>query len=173
MIVWKGESGVKATKKMAIFLVCLLLFLAVPVTAGAEEANLTSEQQILYNQMLKAFIAPDFCGKSLEECPATITVEMRNGILKQVQEGKTKEEIIDYWTGVYGTKILAAPPKSGFFLSAWILPILGILAGVGILGVAVKARMKKEGEQKTKKATKMTDNLEYEAELEEEILRHL
>ena len=163
----------KPTKKIAILLISLLLFLMVPIAAGAEDINLTSEQQVLYNQMLKAFIAPDFCGKSLEECPATITVEMRDGILKQVQEGKTKEEIIDYWTGVYGTKILAAPPKSGFFLSAWILPILGILAGVGILGVAVKDRMKKESEQKPKKVSKVTGNLEYEAELEEEILRHL
>ncbi len=163
----------KPTKKIAILLISLLLFLMVPIAAGAEDINLTSEQQVLYNQMLKAFIAPDFCGKSLEECPATITVEMRDGILKQVQEGKTKEEIIDYWTGVYGTKILAAPPKSGFFLSAWILPILGILAGVGILGVAVKDRMKKESEQKPKKVSRATGNLEYEAELEEEILRHL
>lgn len=160
-------------RKIFVVLICLALVLAMPLPAGADDLELTPEQRTLYNQMMKSFIAPDFCGKSLEECPAKITVEMRDGILKQVKEGKTKEEIIDYWVGVYGTKILAAPPKSGFFLSAWILPIMGILAGVGILAVAVKGRMRGETEQKASKTSKTTIPQEYEGELKEEILKHL
>lgn len=161
-------------KRLLALLICLALVFALPMAAGAEDLNLTPEQRNLYSQMLKSFIAPDFCGKSMVECPAKITVDMREGILKQVQEGNTKEQIIDYWTGVYGTKILAAPPKSGFFLSAWILPILGLIAGVFIVGVAVKGRLRGNGGQKaSKKPSESKISQEYENELKEEILKHL
>ena len=157
-----------------LLIICIFLALAfsIPVGVGAEDLNLTPEQRSFYNQMVKSFIAPDFCGKSLEECPAKITVEMRDEILRQVKAGKTKEEIIDYWTGVYGTKILSAPPKSGFFLSAWVFPIIGLLAGVIIVGVAVKGRLRSSEETSKKlKDNKLAE--EYPEELKEEILKHL
>ena len=33
------------------------------------------------------------------------------------------------------TRILAAPPRHGFDLLAWLLPIVGVLAGAAVLGV--------------------------------------
>jgi cytochrome c-type biogenesis protein CcmH len=153
-----------------LLMLCFTLLLLAPLGVWANDAGLTPEQQSLYSQMLKAFIAPDFCGKSLEECPAGITVDMREGILQQVKDGATKEEIIAYWTGVYGERILAAPPKSGFYLSAWILPVVGIVAGVFILSVALKGRIG-GGQQSRFKKKDVPD--EYEEELQQEILKHL
>lgn len=161
----------KVKIKCLITALCFMLMFMAPVGAAADELDLTAEQRSLYNEMLKAFVAPDFCGKSLEECPAGITVEMQEGILQQVKEGATKEEIIAYWTSVYGERILAAPPKSGFYLSAWILPVVGIIAGVFILSVALKGRMGtgSQGKQSKKKEVPA----EYEEELQQEILKHL
>ena len=34
-----------------------------------------------------------------------------------------------------GTRILAAPPRHGFDLLAWLLPIVGVLGGAAVLGV--------------------------------------
>ncbi|NLL19155.1 MAG: hypothetical protein GX262_09030 [Clostridia bacterium] len=158
-------------KKIGFLLVfCFTLLLLSPLGVWANDAGLTPEQKSLYNQMLKTFVAPDFCGKSLEECPAAITVDMQEGILQQVKDGATKEEIIAYWTGVYGERILAAPPKSGFYLSAWILPVVGIVAGVFILSMALKGRIGK-GQQAKPKKKDIPD--EYEEELQQEILKHL
>lgn len=161
----KAKSG-----RLALVLILAWLLMA-PVGVLAQNDELTAEQQSLYNEMMKAFVAPDFCGKSLVECPAPITVEMREGILEQVKSGATKEEIIAYWTGVYGERILAAPPKSGFFLSAWVLPVVGIIAGVGILAVTMKGRMgTPHGSAKGKKQAIPG---EYEEELQQEIIKHL
>lgn len=156
--------------RLLVTALCLILLFMAPLGAGADELGLTPEQQSLYSEMLKAFVAPDFCGKSLEECPASITVDMKEGILQQVKDGATKDEIIAYWTGVYGERILAAPPKSGFYLSAWILPVVGILAGILILSVAIKGRMGSGNQSKPKKKDIPG---EYEEELQQEILKHL
>lgn len=160
----------KAKGRWLVPALCLILLFLAPMGVSAENGELTEEQQLLYNEMLKTFVAPDFCGKSLEECPAGITVEMREGILEQVKNGATKDEIIAYWTGVYGERILAAPPKSGFFLSAWVLPIVGIVAGGAILATALKGRM---GTKENTQTKKQSIPGEYEEELQQEILKHL
>lgn len=159
-----------AKRAILVLTVCLSLLLAAPFGVLAEDLGITMQQQSLYNEMMKIFIAPDFCGKSLEDCPAGITVEMREGILQQVKDGADKEEIIDYWTGVYGMKILAAPPKSGFFLSAWVLPIIGILVGALILSGVLRRRMGVDGKNKPNKSSIPG---EYEEELKQEVLKHL
>ena len=40
---------------------------------------------------------------------------------------------------VYGDSVLAAPPKSGFSLTAWLVPPLALLAGAAALVLAVIA----------------------------------
>ena len=40
----------------------------------------------------------------------------------QIAEGKTKDQIKDELVAQYGTAVLAEPPKSGFDLTAWLVP---------------------------------------------------
>lgn len=157
-------------RRSILLIISMVLFFFISSGAGAADLNLNPEERALHDQMMKAFVAPDFCGKSLVECPAKITVDMREGILQQIKEGATKEDIISHWVGVYGEKILAAPPKAGFFLSAWILPIIGIVAGVFILSGSLKGRMRRGKPSQPKKDRGPN---EYEEELKEEILKHL
>ena len=42
-----------------------------------------------------------------------------------------KNELVDQW----GTRILAAPPRHGFDLLAWVLPIVGVLGGAAVIGL--------------------------------------
>ncbi|MGI6552349.1 MAG: cytochrome c-type biogenesis protein [Bacillota bacterium] len=164
-------------KWLAIIVVLMVVMLAGIGPVPAEERlELNAQEQQLYNQMLKTFVAPDFCGKSLEECPAAITVQMREGIAEQIKEGKSKEEIVSYWTGVYGMKILAAPPKEGFFLSAWLLPLLGLLLG----GCFLLAQIRGRGRRKKKKSEPLPPgggeraaSADFEEALREEIIKHL
>jgi len=161
----------KAKRTWLVLLLILGCLALAPAGVLAQEGELTKEQQLLYNEMMKTFVAPDFCGKSLVECPAPITVEMREGIYEQVKNGATKEEIIAYWTGIYGERILAAPPKSGFFLAAWVLPVVGIVVGVVILAAALKGRM--GSALPSSRSRKQPIPGEYEEELQQEILKHL
>ena len=51
---------------------------------------------------------------------------------KQIDQGKSDDEIMTYFVDKYGTAVLAAPPASGFNLAAWVMPF----AALGIGAVA-------------------------------------
>ncbi len=62
---------------------------------------------------------------------------MKASIQSQIDAGKTKQEILDYFVSAYGEGIMAAPRKSGFSLTAWVAPVLAVAAGGGFVSVLV------------------------------------
>jgi cytochrome c-type biogenesis protein CcmH len=60
-------------------------------------------------------------------CPSS--GPMMTDLGKQIDAGKSDEEIIEYFEKKYGTTVLAAPPARGFNLVAWIMPFVAL--GIG------------------------------------------
>ncbi len=54
---------------------------------------------------------------------------MKASIQSQIDAGKTKQEILDYFVSAYGEGVLASPRKSGFGLTAWVTPLVVVAAG--------------------------------------------
>lgn len=75
------------------------------------------------------FMAPDAPGVPLAECPTADCQQMQVQIGEMLGAGATREEIIAYFTGIYGLEILASPPAEGFFLLIWIIPLLALAVG--------------------------------------------
>ncbi len=70
------------------------------------------------------------CEGSME---CTAAKQITDEVIQKLGEGQSKDEIIQYFVGSYGERILAAPTKKGFNLTAWILPFFAIaLGGAGI-----------------------------------------
>jgi cytochrome c-type biogenesis protein CcmH len=67
------------------------------------------------------------CGTALNLSFSPQADRERAFIRREIAAGKTKEEIKDDLVAQYGTEVLAEPPKSGFDLTAWIVPGLAIL----------------------------------------------
>ena len=49
---------------------------------------------------------------------------MRDIVRIKLDEGLTNEEILQYFQSKYGTSILSNPPKSGFYFTVWLVPII-------------------------------------------------
>ncbi len=64
--------------------------------------------------------------------------QLEEEIAAFVNEGKTKQEILNYYVNTYGERILAVPVATGFNLFAWITPILIGLAGIVIIILYLK-----------------------------------
>jgi cytochrome c-type biogenesis protein CcmH/NrfF len=81
------------------------------------------------------------CVTTLNHCPhrdcATVA-EIRPIIEKEIAEGKDETTILQDLAIRYGVQVLAAPPTKGFSLTAWILPGVGLLAGLSFLVVMVR-----------------------------------
>lgn len=80
-------------------------------------------------------------GYNLQDCPLIVCAQMRDQIRERLAAGATREEIVESFVVEFGPQVLNTPPTEGFFLAAWILPGLVLLAGFGIvLGVVRRGR---------------------------------
>ncbi len=59
--------------------------------------------------------------------------EMEELINQFISEGKTKQEILEYYIGLYGERILAVPIAEGFNIMVWVTPILAGMIGITFL----------------------------------------
>src|SRR5208337_5438645 len=81
------------------------------------------------------------CMATLNHCPhrdcATVA-EIRPVIEKEIAAGKDETTILQDLAIRYGVQVLAAPPAKGFSLTAWILPGVGLLAGLSLVVIVVR-----------------------------------
>jgi cytochrome c-type biogenesis protein CcmH len=75
------------------------------------------------------------CDTTLDQSSSPAARQIKAVISARIAAGDSKQEIKDLLVAQYGTKILAAPPKKGFSLLAWLLPIFLLLGGAIVLGV--------------------------------------
>ena len=88
------------------------------------------------------------CGTTLDQSDAPIAQRMKRYIRQRLSAGASEKQIKAELVDQFGPAVLAEPPKSGFDLLAWLVP-LGILAA-GAVGVGLIAwgwsRRRGEGE---------------------------
>lgn len=78
------------------------------------------------------------CTMILSTCQCETRDEMMALIDQKLAEGQSGEQIIAYFVSAYGERVLSAPTKEGFNLTAWILPFAAILGGGGIVYLAIR-----------------------------------
>lgn len=114
--------------RVALVAGLVLAFLA-PAVAGAEKpASLT--------EIEKQVMCP-ICGTLLQLAESPQAQRERVFINRLIDEGRTEAEVKDALVAEYGDEVLALPPRSGFSLSAYLVPIVAFLIAVAALAVGV------------------------------------
>lgn len=113
-------------------------------------------------------------GESVADSPALLSQQMRGIIRQQLQEGKSKQEIIQYFVDRYGTRVLLSPPWQGFSLLAWIVPIVMLFAGIVLLFFVLRswrttAHLLTSEDAPALVSLDETELAQYEAQLEQEL----
>jgi cytochrome c-type biogenesis protein CcmH/NrfF len=80
---------------------------------------------------------------TLSSCPSVEAEQMRELVKDKIGAGESTEEILDYFAGVYGPKVLAQPAKKGFYLVAWWFPYFLLFDVVLLAGVILWVWRKK------------------------------
>ncbi len=107
------------------------------------------------------------CGTTIDQSDAPVAQQMKMFIRRQIAAGDSKGEIEDALVAAFGEEVLAAPPKEGFNLLAWVLPLLGVALAVPAIGYAAWRW------SRVREPAAASDRLEPEAEqrLERELAR--
>jgi len=91
-------------------------------------AALASEQHPSLADLEDEVICPT-CHTTLDMSSSPIAARMRTYIRRWIAAGDTKSEIKQKLVAQFGDGVLAEPPKRGFSLLAWLLPLVGVLVG--------------------------------------------
>jgi cytochrome c-type biogenesis protein CcmH len=110
---------------LVLAVACAAFGLAAAAAAAPSPADLEAE-----------LVCPT-CKTTLDQSDSPIARRMKQIIRMRLAEGATEQEIKDELVGQFGPAVIAEPPKSGFDLLAWVLPLA--LLGVGAVGVGVVA----------------------------------
>lgn len=78
-------------------------------------------------------------GQSIIESQATVSLQMKQKVQELVDQGKSEQEILEFFEERYGSLVLRQPPYSGFGLGAWLIPPI-VIGSLGIWGVLLLKR---------------------------------
>lgn len=92
-----------------------------------------------FSEVSSAIMSPVCPGKLLHDCPSAEGAQLRELVRRKIFAGETKAQIVGYFVETYGRGVLPKPPAEGFYLTAWLLPFGGLLAGFGVVIVLVRA----------------------------------
>ena len=117
-MVWQPRwfSGV------SLAIVILLQLMMSPLATALEWQDIASE-----------LMSPACPGRTLTNCTSGQSEQWREVIRQKVADGESKQDIMAYFVEMRGEEILAAPPKKGFALAAWLLPLFVVLNGAGLI----------------------------------------
>ena len=119
-------------KKIWLFLTALL-FSSVAFSA-IDALNFSSPQQESdYHQLTQSLRCPQCQNNNIADSNATIAVDMRGKVFELLQEGKSKNDVVDYMVERYGNFVTYDPPITASTLVLWIAPLLLVLLGVVFL----------------------------------------
>ena len=83
---------------------------------------------------LEAELVCPTCKSTLDQSNAPVARRMKQVIRQRLAAGATEDEIKAELVAQFGRGVLAEPPKRGFDLLAWVLPLAGLAAGAGVAG---------------------------------------
>jgi cytochrome c-type biogenesis protein CcmH len=75
------------------------------------------------------------CSTPLNVSDAPVAQDMKAFIAERIAQGDSKQEIIDALVEEFGPSVLAVPPKEGFDLIAWIIPLGALVIGLALIPV--------------------------------------
>jgi cytochrome c-type biogenesis protein CcmH len=156
-------------KFLYVFAFLFLLGGLFTTTALAQSGTPTDDE---VNAIAHKLYCPVCESTPLDVCPTQACKEWRELIRTMLADGKTEDEILQHFVDQYGAKVLAEPPKEGFYWLIYLLPPVIILIGAVILFRSLKewtkprAAVPASGGGQSESSAKKDD---YVARLEEEL----
>jgi cytochrome c-type biogenesis protein CcmH len=95
---------------------------------------LASEQHPTLLELEGQLMCPVCAGETLAQSDTAAAQQIKTHIQQRIRQGWTRSQIKRELVAEYGTRILAAPPRHGWNLLAWVLPLVGVLGGAGVIG---------------------------------------
>jgi len=122
----------------ALFLAALLVVQAAAFAVIEPREFDDPAKQQLYDELIEELRCLVCQNQNLAASNADLAKDLREQTYEMIQQGATKQEILDFMTDRYGDFVLYRPPVKPTTWLLWAGP--GLLLGVGLAVVVVVAR---------------------------------
>jgi cytochrome c-type biogenesis protein CcmH len=129
----------KSTAVSVAALALFVLVLAAPASA--------SERHPTLPELETEVICPVCPGETLDQSDAPLAQRMKSFISARVAAGDTRSQIKAKLVAQFGPAVLASPPKQGFDLLVWLLPLAGLAAGAAALAFLARRWSRGRGDE--------------------------
>ena len=128
------------SKTILIVMQFFFAFQAVKAEEPSKVPALNSQQEIQYNDIAKGLRCPTCQGLSILESDAPFSNQIKDIVKEKVAQGMSAREIEAFFIDRYGAWILREPPKQGFNMLAWVIPVSLMLLGPLLLWLMIWRR---------------------------------
>lgn len=109
----------------------VLLFLSFFAVWSFASAQMQLESEVF--NIAGELRCPVCRSESAADSSSETSIEFRDIIREQLQDGRDRAQIISYFQRTYGDWILLDPPRRGVYLWVWGLPVGAAVFGLGLL----------------------------------------
>ena len=124
--------------------IVLLLMLSMPAFAAVDVYQFDNEQQEQRFRILSEELRCPKCqNPSIADSDAGIAQDMRTRVHTLILEGKSDEDIVDYFVSRYGDFVSYRPPVNAGTSILWLGPILLLLGGAVLIVILLRNASRK------------------------------
>jgi cytochrome c-type biogenesis protein CcmH len=159
------------TKNLIHLVPTLLLFAfsMLPPSGVSAQGPTPSADDV--NAIARQLFCPICENTPLDVCPTDACRDWRELIRQMLAQGKTQNEIKQYFVDHYGGRVLSEPPRAGLNWLVYVVPPVAILMGIFLLFRAFRTwkRIPPKQDTGTKASSGTATEDEYALRLEEEL----
>lgn len=116
---------------MRIFYLAIGFLMCFHVFAAVEVKNFdNAEQERVYNTLISELRCLVCQNQTIADSNADLAKDLRSQVYKMLQQGKSRQEIVDFMTQRYGDFVLYNPPLKAKTSLLWLAPVLFLLIGL-------------------------------------------
>ncbi len=124
-----------AYRRVLFFLIVVFTLFAGSIIAQAQDPDTKFDR---INDVASNLNCPTCTGINLSDCRTLTCEQWRDKISDLIDEGYSEQEILDYFATRYGVQVLQEPPRTGFTMWLWFLPLAALAAGGGWLAYTMR-----------------------------------
>lgn len=119
----------------------LLMLMSAPALAVIESYTFSDPAlEVRYHQLSAELRCPKCQNQNIADSNAPIAQDLRKLLHRQLEEGATDEEVLDYMVARYGEFVRYRPRFSGATLALWFAPLVLLMLALSVVYRAIKSQ---------------------------------
>ena len=135
--------------------IATLLLLTAAVAAACAESSAEDDLERRAQRLDRTLICPLCPSETIDQSQVLLAAQMRATVRERLAEGWSEDEIRQYFVDRYGERVLAAPPREGFNLIAWVIPPIIVVGSLLALAWVVREMLGRDRKVRAERARRV------------------